>query len=386
MRVLHFYKTYYTESVGGVEQAIRQLCAGTARLGVTSEVLTLTRHRQADEIVFEGHRVRRLPLDLELASNGMAFAAFGELARRAAQCDLVHYHFPWPFADLAHFIARTGKPAVLTYHADIVRQKLLLRLYRPLMHRFLDSVDCIVATSPNYLASSPVLARYRDKTRVITYGLDPGLYRAPDARTLARWRRRAGERFFLFTGVLRYYKGLHVLLDALAMTPYPVVIAGAGPVQAELLAQARRLGLRRVLFAGEVGEEDKAALLTLCDAVVFPSHLRSEAFGISLLEGAMYGKAMVSCEIGTGTSYINADGETGFVVKPDDPQALSHAMRQLWDQPALAAAMGARARTRFRTLFTAGQMSAGYAGLYRELLARRLAQPVPPAHAAPRQP
>jgi glycosyltransferase involved in cell wall biosynthesis len=129
----------------------------------------------------------------------------------------MHYHFPWPFMDLAHFMARIDKPSVVTYHSDIVRQKNLLRLYQPLKHRFLRSVDTIVATSPNYLASSPVLDRYRDKTRTITYGLDKTIYPKPDA---ARWTNGgpSGERFFLFVGVLRYYKGLHILLDAMANT------------------------------------------------------------------------------------------------------------------------------------------------------------------------
>ena len=78
----------------------------------------------------------------------------------------------------------------------------------------------------------------------------------------------------------------------------------------------------------------------------FPSHLRSEAFGISLLEGAMFGKPMISSEIGTGTSYINIAGETGLVVPPNAPQALHEAMRQLWEHPEQAAQMGARAEER----------------------------------------
>ena len=73
---------------------------------------------------------------------------------------------------------------------------------------------------------------------------------------------------------------------------------------------------------GYLLEDDKVALINLCYAVVFPSHLRSEAFGISLLEGAMYGKPLISSEIGTGTSHINIDGETGLVVPPNDPVAL----------------------------------------------------------------
>ncbi|MES2319616.1 MAG: glycosyltransferase family 4 protein [Pseudomonadota bacterium] len=372
MRVLHFYKTYYPDSVGGVEQVIRQMCVGTGRLGIVNEILTLTRRKGAGDFMFEGHQVRPLALDLEIASNGMSLAAFRALARHAACCDLVHYHFPWPFADLAHFVARSGKPCLVTYHSDIVRQKLLLRLYQPLMRRFLHSVDAIVATSPNYLASSPVLERYRGKTRVITYGLDKSIYPEPQAERLDYWRSRIGARFFLFVGVLRYYKGLHILLDAVAGADYPVVIVGAGPIEAELRAHAARLGLRHVLFMGALGEDDKVALLALCYAVAFPSHLRSEAFGISLLEGAMFGKPMISSEIGTGTSYINIDGETGIVVPPGDPRAFGEAMRYLWNNPLRARAMGRCAEARYWRLFSAAQMSASYAQLYHELAARRL--------------
>ena len=72
-------------------------------------------------------------------------------------------------------------------------------------------------------------------------------------------------------------------------------------------------------------------MFELCFAVLFPSHLRSEAFGISLLEGAMYGKPLISSEIGTGTTYINIDKETGLVVPPSDPIALREAMDFLWN-------------------------------------------------------
>jgi rhamnosyl/mannosyltransferase len=370
MRVLHFYKTYYPDSMGGVEQVIRQMCVGCGRLGIDSEVLTLTRGDGARDLHVEGHAVHRVPLGLEIASNGMAWSAIGELQRRAARCDVVHYHFPWPFGDLAHFIARSGKPSVVTYHSDIVRQRLLLRLYRPLMRRFLGSVDAIVATSPNYLASSPVLAQYGAKVRMIAYGLDKRIYPPPRAGRLDYWRGRLGPRFFLFVGVLRYYKGLHILLDAAAGSDYPIVIVGAGPIEAALKAHAARLRLRHVLFLGALDEDDKVALLALCYAVVFPSHLRSEAFGISLLEGAMYGRPMISSEIGTGTSYINIDGDTGIVVRPGDPQALRAAMRRLWEDPAQARAMGRRAEARYWHLFSAERMSASYGALYHELAAQ----------------
>ena len=109
-------------------------------------------------------------------------------------------------------------------------------------------------------------------------------------------------------------------------------------------------------------------MLTLCEATVFPSHLRSEAFGISLLEGAMFGKPMISCEIGTGTTYINIDGETGIAISPEDPAALRQAMQRLWDNPQLASEMGQRAEERYWQHFTATRMVNAYVDLYRTLL------------------
>jgi rhamnosyl/mannosyltransferase len=371
MRVLHFYKTYYPDSVGGIEQVIRQLCVGTTRLGVSNTVLSLSRQKDLAPIQFDGHSVVRMPLNFEIASNACSIQALGALSRMAQEADVVHYHFPWPFMDLAHFMARVDKPTVVSYHADIVRQKHWLRLYQPLKYRFFDSVDTIVAASPNYLASSNVLQRYRDKTRVITYGLDKSTYPHVEPCRLAHWRAKLGPKFFLFVGVLRYYKGLHVLLEAAQGLDYPIVIVGTGPEESALKEQAARLGLKHVLFTGALEEADKAALLTLAYGLAFPSHLRSEAFGISLLEGAMYGKPMISCEIGTGTTYINVDGETGIVVPPSDPQALRGAMRTLWENPELARDMGARAEARYHALFTSEQMAAGYTALYQELVAKR---------------
>ncbi|CAN7581000.1 glycosyltransferase family 4 protein [Pseudoduganella sp. LjRoot289] len=367
MRVLHFYKTYYPDSWGGIEQVIRQMCVGTGRLGVTNEVLTLTRNGGPAQMEIEGHTVHRVPLSFEIASNGMSFGAIRKLKHLARSADVIHYHFPWPFMDMAHFLARIDKPSVVTYHSDIVRQKTLLRVYTPLKQRFLKSVDAIVATSPNYLASSPVLGRYKNKTRTITYGLDKSIYPQPSRQVLDKWRARCGGRFFLFIGMLRYYKGLHILLDAVANTDYPVVIVGAGPLEQELKQHAERLGLTHVMFVGALEEEDKVALLELCYAMVFPSHLRSEAFGISLLEGAMYGKPMISSEIGTGTTYINVDRVTGLVVPPSDPQAFGEAMRALWEDPDMAARMGGGAAARYEELFTAERMAHNYLGLYREL-------------------
>lgn len=368
MRVLHFFKAYLPESMGGIEQVIYQLCQYGSSQGIEHEVLTLSAHPEPAEIMVGNHKVHRARLNLQVASTGLSFSVFSQFRDLAEKADIINFHFPWPFMDLVYFASGTKKPIVVTYHSDIVRQKTLLRLYKPLMHLFLRRADRIVVASPNYLETSDVLQRYRDKTVVIPYGLDKSSYPEPSEACLSAWEKRFGRRFFLFVGVMRYYKGLHILLEAAKGTDYPVVIVGAGPLERELRAQAAVLGLENVHFLGSLGDEDKVALLQLCLAIVFPSHLRSEAFGISLLEGAMYGKPMISSEIGTGTSYINIHGETGLVVPPSDPPAFREAMRTLWESPEITREMGLKASQRYEQLFTAARMGRQMSALYRELL------------------
>jgi glycosyltransferase involved in cell wall biosynthesis len=368
MRVLHFFKTYLPDSVGGIEQVIFQLCESGAQHGIDGQVLTLSADPTPPMVQLGQHEVHRARLDIQFASTGFSWSVFKQFREMAAEADVVNYHFPWPFMDLVHFASALKKPSVVTYHSDIIRQKHLLKLYRPLMNRFLASADRIVAASPNYLHTSDVLQQFHDKTRVIPYGLNKAGYPQADSERMQRWRQQVGDKFFLFVGVMRYYKGLHILLDALKDVDYPVVIVGAGPLELELHAQARALGLRNIHFLGRLSDEDKVALLQLSYAIVFPSHLRSEAFGISLLEGAMYGKPMISSEIGTGTSYINIHNETGLVVPPSQPLAFREAMRTLWDDPHRAAAMGIKAEARYRQLFTADDMGRKWTKLYQELL------------------
>lgn len=368
MRVLHFFKTYFPETTGGTQQVIFQLCQGGRKNGVENSVLTLSPDPYPADVTVADHRVRRVKENISIASTGFSLQAFRQFKEMAAESDVVHFHFPWPMMDMVHFATRHGRPTVVGYHSDIVRQKTLLAIYTPLMKQFLHSVDRITVASPNYQRTSETLQPFADKTVVIPYGLDRATYPQVSAEKQAYWRQRMPAKFFLFVGVLRYYKGLTSLLDALPGTDFPVVILGSGPQELELKAQAERLQLSNVIFLGHKDDEDKVALLHLCHALVFPSHLRSEAFGISLLEASMYGKPMISCEIGTGTTFVNMDEETGLNVPPDTPPALRQAMQRLWDNEDEAQRFGANALARFERMFTADHMCAATAAVYRELL------------------
>lgn len=368
-RILHVYRTFFPDTQGGAEEVIRQLAKGGAQFGHDVRIFTLSsRVEEVQDIEFDGLTITRAPEWFEVASCNVCYRGLGVFRRLARWADIVHFHFPWPFGDLLRALVPSDTRTVVTYHSDIVRQRTLLKLYSPLMHRFLASVDSVVSTSPNYLRTSTTLQVYRDKTTVVPIGLDESHYPKPSPTMLEVTRQRVGEGFFLFVGVLRYYKGLHILLDACANQEFRAVIVGAGPIENELKEHARQLGLTNVVFLGFVGDEEKMALFQLCKAVVFPSYLRSEAFGVTLLEGAMCCKPLISSEMGTGTSYVNIDGETGLCVKPGDVESLREAMLTLDADSDLCQWFGSNARARFETFFTARQMNQGYDDVYRRLL------------------
>ena len=368
MRVLHVYRTYFPDSQGGLEEVIRQICINSKPHGVESRVFSLTSEAHPRVVRREEARVYRAHLDVEIASCSMSFRSLKMFRRLVKWADIVHYHFPWPFADLLHFSGAVSKPALVTYHSDIVRQRMLGKVYAPLMHKFLSSVDRIVCTSPNYFATSDVLSGYADDVEIVPIGLNEDSYPIPTQQETADVAEKYGEGFFLFVGVLRYYKGLHILLNAIKDANFRVVIVGSGPTELGLRRQASELGLDNVAFAGSVDEKTKVSLFKLAKCVVFPSYLRAEAFGVTLLEGAMYGKPLISTEVGSGTSHVNIHDATGYVVSPGSAPELRAAMRRIDTNTDATLLLGKRARQRYEQLFTGELMGSRYTRIYRELL------------------
>jgi rhamnosyl/mannosyltransferase len=368
--VLHVYRTYFPDPPGGLQEAIRQIALSTAMLGARNTVFTLSPQPrpavlERPEATVVRSRSWAAPASCDLGGPD----AFREFAARTRQSDVVHYLFPWPFLDVLHAVSRPRAPAVLTYISDVVRQRWLNAAYGPLMWRTLKDMRFIVANAPSYAATSPVLSHpaIRDKVRVIPLGIEESSYpKQGDERILQRLGIAPDEPFFLFLGVLRYYKGLPFLIQAASKLKTRIVVAGSGRELGALQLQARQAGADNVVFAGQVSEEEKVSLLQSCLALVLPSHLRSEAYGMVLVEASMFSKPMISCEIGTGTSFVNAHEQTGLVVPPASPAALEQAMRTLLSEHGLAAGMGVAARQRYESMFSGPALGRAYLELFRE--------------------
>ena len=365
-KVLHIYKSYYPSTTGGVEQSIRQLASGCRSLGWDSSVFTLTSSTSDSPIMFEGSEVFQVRRDFAIASTPFSFKAPFNLKKILPAFDLLHFHYPFPFGDLMHLLANVKKPAIVTYHSDIIRQKALHHVYRPLQDWFLSSMDRIVCTSPNYLATSKNLNLFRNKVEVVPLGIDDALAAKADKDVQSPDVLHT-DKFILFVGALRTYKGIKVLLEAAKSTRGTVLLAGGGDLLPSLKVQLRKAKIENVALLGEVTDTEKFKLMSQSRAVILPSNQRSEAFGMVLVEASMMGKAMISTELGTGTSFVNLDGVTGLVVKPDCHTALTDAMNRMLENEDEASSFGMAARKRYETHFTGQQMCKKYVQIYSEV-------------------
>jgi rhamnosyl/mannosyltransferase len=294
------------------------------------------------------------------------------MAIAAAQLapDVINLHMPYPPGDLVARGVQGRPPLVVTYHSDIVRQQRLLRIYRPVLEATLAAAARIIVTSGAYRDSSQFLRPHHDRCRVVPLAVDAGRFATFDPVLLAELRSELPGPLILSVGVLRYYKGLHILLQAMQGLEATLIVVGGGPEAPRLRAQAAELGIvHQVHFAGRVENTDLPSYYQAADLFVLASHLRAEAFGIVLLEAMAAGLPLVTTELGTGTSEVNRHGHTGFVVAPNDPRVLTRALSVLLADQRLREYFGQNGRRLAVEVYAPAKMAERTAAVYREALA-----------------
>jgi glycosyltransferase involved in cell wall biosynthesis len=368
-RIVHVYKDMYPPVEGGIERTIYHLTRLTADEFEPS-VIVASRSRTGSRRLVDGRiEVTEVASFGRALSTPLAPAFIGALRRSRA--DLFHFHFPHPTGEAAYLLSDLKTPAVLTYHSDVVRQRITLAFYRPMMNRFLARMAVIMPTSQRYLETSETLASFRDRCRVVPLGFPLEDYEPTEEtqRLSERYTFKFGE-FVFFIGCLRYYKGLHFLIEAARELPKThIVIAGEGNERARLESLAQSAGLAdRVHFLGRVNHAEAVALLHAAAVFCLPAHQRSEAFGLCQVEAMACGLPVVSTNLPTGVPEVNRDGESGLIAPPADARALAAAIRRLLEDHNLRRRLGEGGRERAIQLFTAELMAKNVMDVYRSAL------------------
>jgi alpha-maltose-1-phosphate synthase len=381
LRVALLTREYPPEVYGGAGVHVTYLARELAPL------VDLTVHCQgADRPDAVAHR----PWDLLAGANQALQVMSTDLSMTAAVgpgmngAELVHSH-TW-YTNLAGHLAAMlyGIPHVMTMHS--------LEPLRPwkaeqLGGGYLVSTWCertsaasaaaVVAVSDGMRAD--ITAAYpeisTERIRVIRNGIDTTEYQPdPNTDVLERHGIDTSRPYVIFVGRITRQKGVPVLLRAAAgLVPAAQVVLCAGqPDTPELEAEVTGLvdGLRAsrsglVWIPEMLPKREVIQLLT--HATVFACPSIYEPLGIVNLEAMACGTAVVGSRTG-GIPEVVADGETGLLVPPGEPEPLAEALNALLRDPDRAAAMGRAGRQRAVAEFGWAAIAAQTAALYAELV------------------
>lgn len=363
VKILHVYKDFDPPVHGGMERHIALMCRYQREWGEV-EALMCSRSLRTRRVLRDGTDV------LEVGEwgrfQGAPVSPLYPYYLRRLRADVVVVHVPNPTAEIGFLLARPQGKLVVRYHSDVVRQARAMKLYRPVLMKFLSRADMILPTSARYLETSEYLRPFEARCRVVPLGIVPEEFSSPDEAHVEELRALYGGRYVLFSGRHRYYKGLEYLVRAALEVEARVVIAGDGPERRGLESLAGSLGVD-VVFTGSLSQVELVNHLHGCEVFAFPSVERSEAFGISILEAHACGKPVVATALGTGVEFANLDGRTGVNVAPRDPGALADGINGLLANRDRAREMGEFGRARVVRDFDARRVAEREFALYREV-------------------
>ncbi len=368
MKVLHIGK-FYPPRMGGMETHLRQLAVRhKARIDV--QVVVANEALRTDRCWVDGVRITRVASFGELASSPLTWGLAREIARTDA--DVVHLHAPNPLAMIAFLRSGHKGKLVIVHHADIIGRKPLKKLIWPVWRRCMDQASAIIVSSRTLAETSEELAPYRDKWRMIPFGMDFSFLDNVLEQDIENVRARFPGRIVLYVGRLVPYKGLQFLIAAMRDVDATLLIIGKGigkrREEKRLRRMAEMLG-DKVKFLGRV--PSLGAYYRAADLFVLPSCGRNEAFGLVQLEAMYCGLPVINTSLPTGVPEVSIHGLTGITVPPGNSRCLSEAISFLLADSASRLCFSANARERARR-FTIEAMADETLAVYEDALSSQL--------------
>ncbi len=366
-KITHIFKTYFPDTAGGLEEAIRQIGKMAIKNGYDVQVVTISDNPRDERI--DGIRVHSFKRDFSISTMHVSFDLAKHFKEIIADSDIIQLHYPYPYTELLTVLNHVKKPIVITFHAEIIGRGLIKTFYGPFQKKLFKMADVIVPTSSNLAKTSSDLTDFQDKISVVNLWLDQSRFtKLSDADDSFKQEVASWGKFALYTGVMRFYKGIDVILDAAKSVKGVIAMSGKGPYLQYAKDRVEKEGLTNVKILGFQSDENLAYMLKKCSYLILPSTNRGECFGQVLLEASYNHKAMISTELGTGTSIVNKDNVTGFVLPPKDVNALIKKMNLLFDDEALCSKMGEAAYNHYMNNFTEEIQGAKYLEIYKKLL------------------
>lgn len=373
MKILQLGKFYPIR--GGVEKVMYDIMIGLSREKIRCDMLcAVVEDQPAGTIQLNEYaRVFCMPVWKKISSTMIAPRMILELRHICRNYDVVHIHHPDPMVALALFLSGYRGKVILHWHSDILNQKFLLKLYRPLQSWLIKRADAIVGTTSVYVEQSPFLQKVKSKLLCIPIGINPPVFNPQKAAEIRACY--PAKKIIFSLGRLVGYKGYQYLIESARYLEDDcvVLIGGTGPLRESLQMLIRLYGLEeKVKLLGYLSDDDLPGYYGACDIFCLSSVQKNEAFAIVQIEAMAYGKPVVSTVIkDSGVSWVNAHGESGINVTPRHANLLADAISSILFTPKLYTILAKGARRRFQSEFTGKLMIERCVELYKKVLSQK---------------
>jgi len=366
---------FFHPHVGGVESHVLELAKKVKEHGHEVSVVTSQLEGMDKEEVVQGIQVHRIKTLSERYSTPITTGLKDMLEH--LDPELMHSHSPPPITSYhaAKACKTLGIPSVFTYHCDLqltsLMGKAVVSFYRRTFSRkTLALSDKIIVTSKTYGATSRDIWKY--DPAIIPNAVDAETFNPKVDPGYLKEKLVGKEKMVLSVGRLVHHKGIEHLVKAMTMVKdAKLVVVGTGPMLPPLRKLANQLGLHnRVIFAGNVPNEELPKYYRASDLFVLPSISRLEAFGIVLLEAMASGKPVVASRI-PGVREVIEDGKEGFLCTPVDPTDISVKVNTLLTNQKLMEEMGRKGRKRVEENFRWNIVYDSIEKVYQDVLAAR---------------
>lgn len=369
MKILHVGK--FWPGKGGMERMILDLVNGFSAKGIRCDLLCASAEKgPGTEYLNENAKIICTPTLFTMAATKITPSMIWTLRRICNEYDILHVHHPDPMATLALRMSGYKGKVIVHWHSDILKQKNLLKLYRPLQDWMLNRADLIIGTTPVYIKESPHLVNVSDKMACLPIGVRRV---NPDESAVQQIRNRfSGKKIVFSVGRLVGYKGHKYLIDAAKYLPddYVILLGGSGPLFTALKLQIIESHLEdKVILLGRITDDELPNYYGACDLFCLSSIWKTEAFGMVQIEAMSCGKPVVATQIpASGVSWVNIHEYSGLNVPVEDPEALASAIRDIMSSESVYNSYSQNARKRYEELFTTASMLANCDEIYHKVL------------------
>lgn len=359
-KVTHITRYAYPH-IGGIEAVISQINESLPDELFEKEVLCCSNSEKTS--VENDVKYNRCKYLFEFAANTISPEFIWKLSR--VDTDIIHYHMPFIFAVIAHFIARPKyKKMYITYHGAIVGYDEVMKPFWGIYKYFYKIADKIHVLSPTVIDSDSILLNNKEKCEIVPYGVDLKLdYNQEEVNKIKE--KYKNKKIILAIGRFVKAKGFSYLIQAMQNVEEAfLLIIGDGPLKKDFESYINENNLKdKVILLGSISDKKtKNNYIQASD--IFVSSSQQESFGIVLLEAMKFSKPIINTNLGTGVNYISIDGETGLTVEPKDSEELANAMNKLIQDNSLSIILGQNSRKRVENIFSFDLIKDRYKNLY----------------------